>query len=83
MNVYLNYYREHEMTDGDNPPVGIILCAQQNDAPVHYATGGLSQQVFVSKYQLNLPTVDELRRLVEGEQDRLAAEPRVRYAVVG
>ena len=50
---------------------------------MHYATGGLSQQVFVSKYQLNLPTVDELRRLVEGEQDRLAAEPRVRYAVLG
>ena len=56
MNVYLNYYREHEMSEGDNPPVGIIFCAQKNDALVRYATGGLSQQVFVSKYQLNLPT---------------------------
>ncbi len=80
MNVYLNYYREHEMTEGDNPPVGIILCAQKNDALVRYATGGLSQQVFVSKYQLNLPTEEELRRLITGEQERLAAEPLVRYA---
>ncbi len=71
MNVYLNYYREHEMSDGDNPPVGLILCAQKNDALVHYATGGLSQQVFVSKYQLNLPTEEELRELVEKEQARL------------
>lgn len=81
MNVYLNYYREHEMSAGDNPPIGIILCAQKNDALVHYATGGLSQQVFASRYLLNLPTEAELRRLIEGEQDRLAAEPRVRYAV--
>ena len=81
MNVYLNYYREHEMSEGDNPPVGIILCAQKNDALVRYATGGLSQQVFVSKYQLNLPTEEALRRLITGEQERLAAEPQVHYAV--
>ncbi|WP_243650967.1 PDDEXK nuclease domain-containing protein [Hymenobacter gummosus] len=42
MNVYLNYYREHEMSEGDNPPVGIILCAQKNDTLVRYATAGLS-----------------------------------------
>lgn len=34
MNVYLNYYREQEMTEGDNPPVGLILCAQKNDTLV-------------------------------------------------
>lgn len=72
MNVYLNYYREHEMSPGDNPPVGIILCAQQNAALVRYATGGLPQPVFVSQYQLNLPSEDELRRLIEAEQARLA-----------
>ncbi len=31
MNVYLNYFREHEMSEGDNPPVGLILCAQKNE----------------------------------------------------
>lgn len=48
---------------------------------MRYATGGLSQQVFASQYLLNLPTEEELRRVVEGEQERLAEEPRVRYAV--
>jgi predicted nuclease of restriction endonuclease-like (RecB) superfamily len=50
MNVYLNYYRFNEMTEGDNPPVGIILCASKNDALLEYATSGLPQEVFVSKY---------------------------------
>jgi predicted nuclease of restriction endonuclease-like (RecB) superfamily len=38
MNVYLNYYKENEMTEGDNPPVGIILCGDKNDTLVKYAT---------------------------------------------
>ncbi len=68
MNLYLNYFREHEMADGDAPPVGVILCAQKNQALVHYATGGLPQQVFVSKYLLNLPSEEELRQIVVEEQ---------------
>lgn len=67
MNVYLNYYKENEMCDGDNPPVGIILCSQKDDALVHYATGGLPQEVFVSRYLLQLPSVDELRKLINDE----------------
>lgn len=71
MNVYLNYYRENEMTEGDNPPVGMILCAQKNDTLVRYAIAGLAEQVFVSKYQVNLPSEDELRSLVREERERL------------
>ena len=67
MNVYLNYYKENEMCDGDNPPVGIILCSQKDDALVHYATGGLPQEVFVSRYLLQLPSVDELKKLINDE----------------
>ena len=70
MNVYLNYYRENEMTPGDNPPVGLILCAQKNDTLVRYATSGLSEQLFVSKYRLNLPSEAELQALVQQEQAR-------------
>ena len=70
MNVYLNYYREQEMTAGDNPPVGLILCAQKNDTLVRYATSGLSEQLFVSKYQVNLPTEGELQQLIQAEQQR-------------
>jgi predicted nuclease of restriction endonuclease-like (RecB) superfamily len=72
MNVYLNYYREHEMTAGDNPPVGLILCAQKNDTLVRYATTGLSEQMFVSKYRLNLPSEAELQALIQQEQARLS-----------
>ncbi len=71
MNLYLNYYRENEMTEGDNLPVGIILCAEKNHALVHYATGNLPQPIFVSKYLLNLPSEEELRRIVEEEQEKL------------
>jgi YhcG PDDEXK nuclease domain len=56
------------MTPGDNPPVGLILCAQKNDTLVHYATSGLSEQLFVSKYRLNLPSEAELQALVQQEQ---------------
>jgi predicted nuclease of restriction endonuclease-like (RecB) superfamily len=71
MNLYLNYYRENEMSEGDNLPVGIILCAEKNHALVHYATGNLPQPIFVSKYLLNLPSEAELRRIVEEEQEKL------------
>ena len=76
MNVYLNYYRENEMSDGDNPPVGLILCAQHNDTLVRYATAGLSEQLFVSRYRVNLPSEAELQQLVRAEQDRLEATAR-------
>lgn len=65
MNVYLNYYREEEMTESDNPPVGIILCSHKNETLVKYATGNLSQQIFVSKYLVNFPKEEEIRQLLE------------------
>ncbi len=71
MNFYLNYYAENERTEGDNPPVGLILCAEQNNSVVRYATGGLSQQLFVSKYQALLPTAEELQGIIRDEQQRL------------
>lgn len=67
MNVYLNYFKENEMTENDNPPIGIILCSQKDNALVHYATGGLSQEIFVSKYKLQLPTEEELKKLIEND----------------
>jgi predicted nuclease of restriction endonuclease-like (RecB) superfamily len=70
MNVYLNYYKENEMTEGDNPPIGIIMCAQKNDSLVKYATGGLPQKVFVSKYMVELPSVDDLKKLLEADREQ-------------
>jgi predicted nuclease of restriction endonuclease-like (RecB) superfamily len=75
MNLYLNYYAKNEKTEGDNPPVGIILCAHKNDALVEYTTTGLSNEVFVSKYMVQLPSKTELenfinRELKQIEEDR-------------
>jgi len=57
-----------ERHEGDNPPVGIILCASKNENLVRYATSGLSQQVFISKYLIYLPSEDELAKIIEEEQ---------------
>ena len=70
MNVYLNYYKDHEFTKGDNDPIGIILCSGKNEALVKYATMGLPQQVFVSKYLINLPSEKELQKIIEEEKEK-------------
>ncbi len=71
MNLYLNYYRGNEMTEGDNLPVGIILCAEKNHSLVHYATGNLPQPIFVNKYLVNLPSEAELLQIIREEQEKL------------
>ncbi|MDR0398565.1 YhcG family protein [Candidatus Endomicrobiellum devescovinae] len=55
MNLYLNYFKDEENVEGDNDPIGIIIAADKNEFLVKYATGGLSNKIFVSKYQLYLP----------------------------
>lgn len=70
MNVYLNYFKENEMQEGDNEPIGIILCAGKSETLVKYATMGLSQQLFVSKYLNNLPSELELENIVQKEQEK-------------
>jgi predicted nuclease of restriction endonuclease-like (RecB) superfamily len=69
MNVYLNYYSENEMSEGDNPPIGIILCANKNIQLVKYATAGMAQQLFVSKYLVHLPSEDELQKFIQNENN--------------
>lgn len=69
MNLYLNYYRKHEISEGDNPPVGIILCADKNDALVEYTTTGLSNEVFVSKYLVQLPSKETLEAFIRNEMN--------------
>ncbi len=71
MNLYLNYYKENESHNGDNPPIGIILCSGKNEALVKYTTMGLPQQVFVSKYLVNLPSEKELQSIIEVEKKLL------------
>ena len=69
MNYYLNYYREEMNTDGDTEPIGIVLGAYQDKLVMQYAMQGISNQVFVSRYQLYLPQREQLeaefRRFME------------------
>ena len=72
MNFYLSYLREKVSLDDENPPIGIVLCADKNAEEVHYATGTLEQQVFVSRYLTRLPTVEQLRAWLAEERELLA-----------
>lgn len=65
MNMYLNYFRTEENVEGDNEPIGIILSTEKNSVKMEYALGGISNQLFVSKYQLYLPQKEELQRELE------------------
>ena len=65
LNMYLNYY-ESEMNDSDdNPPIGIILCTDKNSIDAEYALGGLSNNLFASKYVLYMPNKEQLIAEVE------------------
>ena len=61
---YLNYYKAEVMEPDDNPPIGILLVTDKNDALVQYTTAGLDEQIFVSKYKLQLPTEQQLKDLI-------------------
>lgn len=73
MNYYLNYLKDNEMSEGDNPPIGIILCSEKGASTVKYATGSIDNQMFISQYLVALPTEEELKALMEKEQ-RLLGE---------
>jgi predicted nuclease of restriction endonuclease-like (RecB) superfamily len=70
MNFYLNYYKDNEMTEHDNPPIGLILCANKNDTFVEYTLGGMDNDIFVSKYLIELPKIEDLKRLIETDMKK-------------
>ena len=61
LNMYLNYYRHEVMQSDDNPPIGLLLCTDYGETTVQYATEGLSQNLFVSKYKLQLPSEEDIK----------------------
>ena len=74
MNLYLNYAREHWMHEDENPPVGLILCSQKEEAVAQYALGGLTNKVMPAEYRTTLP--DE--ELLAAEIDRTRQEINLR-----
>ena len=62
MQMYVNYYTRELMNEGDNPPIGIVLCADKSDAVVKYTLSEENTQIFASKYKLYLPTEEEFKK---------------------
>ena len=71
MNLYVNYLKDKEKLQGENDPVGIILCTDKKRTVVEYALGGMSNKIFASKYRLQLPDPEVLKTEVEHERQRL------------
>jgi predicted nuclease of restriction endonuclease-like (RecB) superfamily len=64
LNTYVAYYKKHQMTQGDQPPIGILLCTRKNDALVEFALGDLNNQVFVSRYAVELPRKEDMEHFI-------------------
>lgn len=62
MQMYVNYYTRELMNEGDNPPIGIVLCADKSDTLVRYTLPENNTQIFAAKYLPYMPTEEELRR---------------------
>jgi hypothetical protein len=63
---------EQHRPDGDNPPIGLILCSEKNEAVARYSVLHESQQLFASRYRFTLPSEEELqheRALIENQMD--------------
>lgn len=69
MNMYLGYFENEENTEGDNPPIGIVLAKEKDDLLVQYAMHNISSQLFVNKYQLYLPNEEELKQLIQNNKE--------------
>ena len=76
MHMYLNYARKHWMQEGENPPVGLILCSKPDDALAKYALEGLPNKVLAREYKLALP--DEKALSAELEKSRQIIERKAR-----
>lgn len=79
MHLYLNYARAHWMREGENPPVGLILCSRKGAAEAHYALEGLSSKVLAAEYQTVLPSeqllAEELTHTTRLLEERKRSKP--------
>ena len=64
LNAYVSYYKDCEMTPGDNPPVGILLCTEKGPKMVQYVLNGMDENLFVSTYMLQLPDKKQLEEFL-------------------
>ena len=79
MHLYLNYAREHWVREGENPPVGLILCSEKDEALARYALDGLPNNVMAGEYRITLPNEE----LLASELDRTRQTMELRGALSG
>jgi predicted nuclease of restriction endonuclease-like (RecB) superfamily len=77
MQMYVNYYQREVTVEGENPPIGIVLCAERNDAVVRYTLPEGQTQIFASRYKLYLPTEEELARELQRERQEIESQRRL------
>jgi len=82
LNTYVSWYRKNMMSEGDNPPIGILLCTGRDHTLVEYALAGMDNGLFVSKYQLELPKKEDMQRFIE-EQVREASHDGINGIING
>jgi len=74
LNTYVSWYQENIMTQDDNPPIGLLLCTDKDHALAHYALAGMDNNLFVSRYQLELPRKEEIEAFLEKQVIEIKAE---------
>lgn len=65
LNSYVSYYKTYQMSEGDQPPIGILLCTQKNHEMVKFALADMKNSLFVSRYQLQLPPQEEIEAFLQ------------------
>lgn len=73
LNAYVGYYKKNEMIEGDNPPVGILLCTDKGSQMVEYVLSGMDNQLFVSTYMLHLPDKKKLEEFMRKEIEEITS----------
>lgn len=74
LNSYVGYYKQHEMQEGDQQPIGILLCTRKNHELVEFALAGMNNTLFVSRYQVQLPGKDEIEAFLHRAVQELATD---------
>jgi len=77
MQMYVNYYAREMTAEYENPPIGLLLCAEKNEAVVRYTLPEDNKQIFTARYQLYLPTEQELQGQIEHERALWERERRL------
>ena len=73
MNFYLNWWKKHGMEKGDQLPIGILLCSDRDRTKVEFATAGMDNKLFVSRYLVALPSPKQLQEFIERDREEIEA----------